>query len=406
MYSRIKMGNKEAIRKIKEAIKRPSLQRNDDYINSQLQRDSLDFLTLQMGPNCNRKCFHCYGKYGPKRKGLPSQKIVQKALEDAVELEMSHVVLSDGEPIRYENKKVMKLLAGNSQNLPVSIITNAAFARTTENTINWFRYLKREGLGLEGTKNHIDISTGLMYEINPNNYARINDAIKIVFPEADTGKHLRYRLTNVYYSQEEADIGAFLMDSISETFGKRDDPIFERAKESAHFACNVNAKTPIKIELIHTRPEGRMKNHPAVEKNYPMQKIVPKDTGFHPDLMTGLWIGHDGRVSFGQSGQCVGSGKIYGNIIEESLSQIRDKIKEDPVYQSFQIGGARFIYHLAQEIDPTFVITGRSRCEPCKKVFSRKKFVRKIRKLLHSKGVVAPYKEFVSKIDFRKRHPI
>jgi len=192
-FNKIRMNLKERTKIIKQAEKRTTLLRSDDYIEAQLTRDGLKDLTLQMGSNCNLSCFHCYGNYGPRRKGLPKPRIIKKCLEEAVDISLKRVCLTDGEPFRYQNRKVMGLIAQFSKYLPVNIITNGSFARTKGNTLDWFNFLKDSGFNLAQKGNNLEVSCGIMYDINLNNYFRIHSALTEIFPDADFSAHFSYR---------------------------------------------------------------------------------------------------------------------------------------------------------------------------------------------------------------------
>jgi len=65
----------------------------------------------------------------------------------------SGFVLTDGEPLRHENKKVMKVFAEHSDKFPLAILSNGIFARTQQNAIDWMNFLKDNGFDLN--KNNI-----------------------------------------------------------------------------------------------------------------------------------------------------------------------------------------------------------------------------------------------------------
>ena len=123
----------------------PEILGTDKYIDIQLG-NGFSRLTLQMGPNCNRSCFHCYGKFGPDRIGLPSVSVVGKALEEAVEIGLEEVSVTDGEPFREENRRVVEKITGYSSRLPTFFITNGSFAGTLESSLDWFYFLKKQEL--------------------------------------------------------------------------------------------------------------------------------------------------------------------------------------------------------------------------------------------------------------------
>ena len=169
---RISMDEKHGKSIRKRVLEDPLFLRTDEYIDEMLEKDTLTELVLQMGPNCNLECPHCYGAYGPKRKGFPQLKFVRKALEESVELGIEGITLTDGEPIRLQTKDVLGLAANFSDRITLTIMTNAKFANTVRNTARWISFLKDEGFELNRDGNLIYVSFGEGYKVHWKNYHR------------------------------------------------------------------------------------------------------------------------------------------------------------------------------------------------------------------------------------------
>ncbi len=397
------MNSREEIRIIKQSVNKTSIQKTKGYIESQLNRDGLKDLTLQMGPNCNLSCFHCYGHYGPNREGLPKEEMVSKLVKEAVDIGLERLCLTDGEPFRYENKKIIRLIAKYSKNLPVNIITNGSFAKTRDNAINWLNFLREEGFDLSKKENNLEVSCGIMYKVPHGNYLRIHEALKEVFPHVDFGNHFRYRAV---FIPNELELGLKSVKKIvlgleMDFYAKKSFMRKDRKGELSFFVYPKKG-SPIKVRFIRCRPVGRAKGLKCFDSSFPVKDLSVKDLGFFPDLSEGLWVGYDGKVSFGHSGQCIKKGKFYGNVNNENLGAIKSRIQGDSLYNAFKLGGARFVYYLAQKINSKFNIVGRTRCDVCNTFFENNNLVDLVRERLDKKGVAKSYIDFIEEVDFRK----
>lgn len=391
------MRTRERLAIVRRARKNPEVLKTDEYIDAQLSSDLITGLTVQMGPNCNLHCSHCYGDYGPHRRGLPKPVFIEKALEGAVELGLSQVSLTDGEPFRHENKKVVGLVARFSEKVPARIVTNCSFARTGANTARWFEFLKESGFNLSQKGNLIEVSFGLMYRVSFGNYMRFNEGVKFAFPQTDFGQHLRYRHISERRLEEELKLLHRFSKGLNAAFD------IERIKagegqvaDGAILNFPSSGKSPIYLEFIWCRPYGRAEAFTIFEDIFPHTRFTPENTIFTPDEFQDLWVGFDGRVSFAKSGQCVQEGRYYGNLKDSSLPEIKKRILADSVYQAFNLGGVRFLYSLAQEVNPRFVVEGRIRCHVCNAFFADRQLVDGVRELLEG-GVISKYRDFVEK---------
>ena len=378
-----------------EAKANPEVLATDRYIEAQLQRLGLLSISQQMGPNCNLSCPHCYKNFGRNRKGFPKLKTVQKTLEEAVESEFLQISLTDGEPIRHENKKLMKLFAEYSSKLPVAIMTNAVFAYSEKNTLNWMNFLKDNGLELKNNPSLFNISTGPTYKVHWHNYARFNWALKQVFPDADFGKILMYQYLGYGNLEGEKDNISLISRCISYYFNEKRKAIEIDENNNKYIPTG---KTPILLGYRLCEPEGRakqMKKHFDLLPSRKLREFTVETTTFSVKEWEFLVIDWRGNVGFGVSLRCGGIGRVYGNVNSEHLFKIWKKIDNDEIYQANKLGGARFLYHLAQEINPDFVVTGRINCDVCKEISSSYELVNNIRQKLKREGIIKEYKEYI-----------
>ncbi len=379
----------------------PEILGTDKYIDIQLG-NGFSRLTLQMGPNCNRSCFHCYGKFGPDRIGLPSVSVVGKALEEAVEIGLEEVSVTDGEPFREENRRVVEKITGYSSRLPTFFITNGSFAGTLESSLDWFYFLKDSGFGLENEGNSIEVSCGTMYPTDSRDFWRISEGLRQVYGDIDFGNHLSYRLI-AFDGDNSKQVFENVVGAVGYVFGMEDISASEKKDCLEILMTLKNRVTPMKIRRVYCRPVGRASQMTSLQKKFPLRKVESSDLGFFPDFFGSLWIGHDGRVSFGSSGRCIYDGKIYGNVQDDSLEKIKQRISSDPVYIGFKLGGVRFIHFLVENIHPEFVGEGRTRCDVCASIFSDSGLVGEVRKKLDSCGVVESYKGFIEQFDIGEK---
>jgi len=378
---------------IYQTRKDPKILMGEEYIDTQLKRPSLFTLVQQMGPNCNLSCPHCYGCFGKDISGLPNPEIIRKTLEEAAELKIESVCLSDGEPMREENREVMGLFAEYSSRVPVSIMTNAFFADSKTSAEAWFNFLKEGGFDLE--RNLFKVSTGPTYFVNSDNYRFFNEGIKTVFPKVDFGKGLKYSFLGFGDLDKEQDLFSKVLKNISDTFNVSKEKIKSDSSQIPLFFV-PSGKSMIELRYEPCEPEGRAE---AFEYGPERRKRIfsVEEMLFSVRDWEFLTIDYLGNVGFGDSQRCIGEGRNYGNVSKDSLIYLMRKIFHDPYYQANKLGGVRFIYHLAQEIEPDFKEEGRIHCNVCKKISSRKDLVEKIRERLNKNGIKEEYLNYLER---------
>jgi len=386
--------------------KKKSVLKTDEYIEAQQKSFGLSQIVFEMGPNCNRSCSHCYGDYGPKRKGLPKVSIIKKTLEDSVGFPFTNILLTDGEPLRHENRNVMKVLANNSNNTPLRIITNGVFARTEQNTDKWFNFLKENGFDLNRNGNLINVSTGMTYKVHINNYFRIHESMKKIFPDVDIGEHFNYLFLRTE-SKGEGRLARCLILGLEHEFGKRRNWSLGQDKEGfLSIRVYPEKGSSIKIYYQDCDLDGRAKNMRIFDRTFPVRDLKVDDLGFYPEFLEGVYVSHNGDVSFGKSGACVRKGKFYGNVKDENFLDIVFRIKDDSIYNAYQLGGSRFMYYLGQQVNPDFEVRGRIRCDVCHSFFDNPKLVNAVRERLDNEGVVDTYKNYIKTIDLRRKRTL
>ncbi len=396
------MKYREAEVVVERVRENPELLLSEDYARVQCGGNWLIDLAVQMGPNCNRTCSHCYGGFGKHRKGLPSEGLVRKLLEDSLDAQLYTITLTDGEPMRLENKLVMGMFAEHSEKIPIAILTNGVFARTLDNATKWFEFLKDNGYDLGKEGNLIQVSTGPTYKVHTKNYARLNWALKETFPNVNPVQHLGYIYLGTNPESEEEKKGwdkliqyvfnIFCRDDGKE--GRVEGPKITDYGDSATYLYPVDSDKGIEIVYRFCDPDGGVSNF-AVFGDEEVLKV--EDLSFSPRTRSSLVVSSKGEVGFGDSQTCVGPAKIYGNVFEESLRRIKERIYDDPIYFANQLGSMRFLYSLAQEVDPSFVVRGRIKCDVCHEFYQRPGLVDAVRGKLKKQGIVKTFRDYISR---------
>lgn len=395
-----------AYKKIHEkALETPSFMRSNEYIQAKLFRPDLNSLLLEMGPNCNLRCFHCGSNGSPDRKGLPNLEVITKALYGAVRSGVSSLSLTFGEPLRDENREVLNQVGKYSNIIPTIIITNGTFAKTKKSAVEWIEYLNKISFDFSKGNTTLNISMGKMYPSSLENCSNILAACKTVFPEISPGEYLLFRQIGVYEDQDRQRING-LLDSISKTFGKRR---HERVKpeynsRTIRIWAYPKKGSAIKINWVPCSPWGRAKNLDLFNKNYPVKKIAPGDLVIDAEDVTALAVFYNGDVCFSDCTSDFERNQPYGNVKKEELTTIIGRIRSDVFFQAYKLGRAALLYYAAQKIKPDFIITGRSRWDVMDAIFNDKKLVNGIRDYLIKEGVVDSYKKYISKVDMREKH--
>lgn len=383
--------------------KNPSSLDSEEYIKAQLDPNWLLNLAFQMGPNCNTNCFHCYGNYGPHRHGLPSKTLAERVAEQLGDAGMAEVVLTDGEPIRKENRDVLGVFAGSASKFPVAIMTNALFANTRDEALDWFRFLRNSGWVPEesvmGCMNRLAVSAGVMYKTPIQNYGNLVSAFADTFGDKVVYYNLYFE--DYWSGNEKRDMGRIedIMKNIGGTLGVKKVVAKPHGKSPADALINFDRRTKVVVHRSYFQPQGRALGCAKyINKYFPLKKPKIKDIGFIPDTYGAIVISSSGDVSSGTSLSCLAEGRKYGNVLQEPLLDIKKRIYRDPIYQAFRLGGVRFLAHLSSEVDPTFSTEGRIHCDICYSVFGNVPRLGQVRSGLQSVGVVPAYKEYLGRL--------
>jgi hypothetical protein len=389
---------------IKKAVSDPSVLASDEYINAQLNYDWLTKATQQVGPNCNLECPHCFGDFGPKRKGLPRKDLVGKLLEEAGESRILSVDLVDGEPIREENREILGMFCRASEKVRMGLISNGSFGFTKESAISWFQFMKENGFNFQ-RKNSISISFGPMYHTIPmTNYLNIANAFKEVFPGLEPGGNIGFQTSIGWASaKKELDMEWNLLSMIDKVFGNgeqenRVEVIRPSEEESSLIKYYPEGQSPIKIARFLLGPEGRALSHKRF-RNMKSVQAEPEDLDFLPDARIPIYLFSNGEVSFNGIVRCATREKYYGNIADESLVIIKRRIENDPIYQASKLGGAKFLYkmYLEEGGEKLYGLRDLIKCATCQGLFRSEKNLDIIRKAIDKKGgVVTAFKEYAT----------
>ena len=388
----------------KRAQQTPGLMRTNEYIQAKLFKPDLYSMLLEMGPNCNLNCFHCASDNGGHRRGMPNLETVTRALADALRSSVVKISLTFGEPLRPENRGVLKPIGKFSEVTPTHIVTNATFAETQESAEEWFHYLRESGFDFSKGMAHMNVSMGKMYPDSLERCANILRAVKKVLPYEDIGKFLSFRQIGVYEKQDLDRING-LLGAIETTFGKRrieTKKIKNRGREIDVYAYPKKGSS-IRIDWVPCYPWGRALSLGIFEEQFPLRELKPENLTSGENSCS-FAVYSNGDVSFSDCTSDVERNLPYGNIKEKPLIQILGKIRRDVFFQAYKLGGVALLYHAAQKARPDFTVTGRSSWDVFNAVVKDKKLVREIRDYLTKEGVVDSYKRYISAVDMRDIH--
>jgi hypothetical protein len=392
---------------LKDARRRPSLIRTRDYLQASLMKPDLYTLHVEMGPSCNLRCPICLADCGPDKEGLPKSELVEKVLSQARSAGIDNVQLTDGEPIREENRDVLGVTAEYSSKIPLVILTNGVFASDKESTVRWFEFLKGSGLDPSVKGNRMVISFGKPYDVPSENYHNINQAFGQVFPNYFPGDFLRYRLINLGDGEDNIRRHNEVIKSLNEVFGERRN-LRTYIKEGEFCVSVYPTKGPsIKLKQQGFVPVGRGSKLNIADHLYPHRELSPSDLTIEQRAAERLILVHDGGLDFVPASVGFDRQRAYGDVFSSSLNNAMGLIRRDELFQAYKVGGSGFIYYIAQKIDPKFKVNGKTRDDVLIKIFHNERIQEGIREYVHdSKDFVDSYFGYVNSLDLRKGHKV
>src|SRR3989339_37363 len=349
------------------AFREPSFMKTNEYIHAVLFSQDLYSLELEMGPNCNLSCAPCLANCGPHKKGLPNPRTVEKAINDGlVSGVISGCTLTNGEALREENREVVGVVAGASRYLPIHILTNGVFAGSLESAVEWFTFLKKSGMDFSHENKHeLCVSFGSSYNVPSVNYANIGRALRRVFPNADPGNVLTYRLLNMEDIKDNQRRANEMVKIIEGVFGKiRRIKHSLRMNENSETLISLETGSPITIQYQRSKPFGRGAKLRFLQEIYPLIEFKPENMFFENHLGGIIW-----------------------------------KIRSDVFFQGFKLGGTPFTYHIARKVRPGFRVVGRYEDEVTSELVSNSAIIGEVRDYLSRRGVVDCYKKFINSQD-------
>lgn len=386
------------------AAKNPSFIRSNEYIQFRMFRPDLNTLLVEMGPKCNLHCFHCSLNCGPDRKGLPDPKIVKKVMPEICRVGITKIALTMGEPLLTENREVLREIGRYSFMMPISIPTNGTFARSLEDAIDWFRFMKKSEYCFQGGYNNIDVSFGKMYPTNPTELCNVLSAAEEVFPKTDAAEFISFSYIGSWEGKEDVDRINNLIKEIYRTRGCRRSLriISENHGRRKNVSVYPKKGKSIKIDCSHCSPKGRAMNLKAFDKHYPIKEIKPEEMCI-PRTAQHVVVFYNGDVSFSNCDGDPERNLPYGNVKKDYLGTILDRMRADCFFQAYKLGGNALLYYAAQQVNPQFKVMGRCAWSVSQAIFRDRKLVDKIREYLTREGIVDTYKEYMEKTDMRKK---
>ncbi len=418
--SETKMIETETCKAVEKARKTPSYLRTNDFIHKRLFDYDLYTMLLEMGPNCNLKCFHCLDECGPDRKGLPSPDIIQRAMGGAIHAGVLKACLTSGEPLREENRDAVASAVNYSEFIKINVVTNGTFASNYSDALAWVNFLKEKGFDLSRKSNNLCISFGRMYPTTQDNFRFINDALKVVYPFEDLGLNVYYNFIGLGEIKDTVRRVNELILTINESFGKRrsermgklgiEDAVYvypSRGFKLANGEIVEYNPSPMRISIGQVEPYGRAANLPLFERIMPRKKLDLGDILIEHEPVSDFYVFHNGEVHFSDCKGIFGRESSYGNVGREPLGTILHKMRMDPIFQGFKLGGTPLLYFVGKQIDSDFQVEGRTNYEVSRAIFGSQARVREIRKYFSLNGIVDSYKSFVDSVDLRKSgfHP-
>ncbi len=379
----------------------PSFLATSEYFDYVLDNQKIDRLNLQTGPNCNRTCKHCYGGFGEHREGLPDAGRHGSAIEQAVDLGFRYCILTDGEPIREENRALLKKASEYSDRLPVSIHTNGFFASSEAEAVSWIGFLKDSGYDLRRPGNCIHISYGTTYQVPIEFSANMISALRQVYGHFNIGMHLVLRGITVG-DRKEQKMTDFLASSLEQAFGKCSESIRKEHKTELSYTDAIvfpQGSFPVYVRWIPPKPWGSALSMPLVQDMYPKKEIRQEEIPFLPNVKgKPMFVDHKENVYWGSTKELVRKGRLAGNLRLESLGRIRDRVLSDPLYLAYQLGGNKFMHFLAEGLRPGYTVVGRTPGHASTQFFEDTCLVSDSRVKLDRDGLKKTYFEFAEKV--------
>jgi len=396
------MKAKEARETLQEAVKNPKLVSSNKYIDARLSYPDLYAVVFQVGPKCNLSCAHCYGSYGPDREGVPKIPVVKRVLQQSLELGMSHLTLTDGEPMMPENIGLMKLVSESSDRFPAQIITNGKFAENIESARDWMSFLKESGFDLRSRGNMIRVSAGQTYNISSETYANLVKAASEVYGGISFDNHLGFYFLEIDQPKKDRKCLVNLMKAVDSVLAPKTESVLKVVKDDRNERTRVYAYYPVKgkkgfVPFITMKcvSEGRAQGIPSVVDTNPSMPVDVEGIGFNPNRDMSLCVDYKGNVGFGIAQASLFGKGVYGNIMSEKLLEIMTNIFRDPIYQANHLGGVRFLYHLAQEENPQFRISAVQYLDFSQSLFEKRELIESVRKKIRKMKLIPAYKDYL-----------
>lgn len=398
------MDRHEAFKFLRRARRDPKLVATDKFIDARLSYPGLYAVIFQVGPKCNLKCEHCYGYYGPHRRAVPEISVTKRVIQQALKLRLEHLALSDGEPLMDENRELVGLVAEHAKDLPVQIITNGKWAETLTGARDWMNFLKAKGFNLRQRGNMMRVSTGTSYKVPSRAYGHVVQAVSEVFGGNSWGSHLGFYFLSLGYPKKDTFSLRAVIRAVDRVLGKDVESDLkveqdyrlgnERVKAYLYYpVAGEKGRIPFIPEMC--APEGRAKRMRVVRQASPRVCLEVEDVVPDPLRSWSFCIDHKGRVGFGAAQLSLFGKGIYGNVMSETLFAVMKRIFRDKLYQASHLGGFRFLYHLAQEVDPKFRISAVCYLDFSQRLFAPRDLMDEVRKRLKKEKVVPAYKRYI-----------
>jgi len=399
-----KLTIKQMRKVLRDAEKHPKIMRTWDFIESRLRRVDLSDGILEMGPNCNLACPHCATECSPIKKGFPSPETTYNLFRQANKADIEHISLSDGEPMRPENRESVGIASRFSHQSPCCIMTNGVFASTLESAEEWFEFLKQNNFDFRSGRSILTISFGKTYSVPVQNYQNINQAIANILPKEDPGVFLNYKLINLGDGLDNVNRANAVLRTIYSAFGKpRRHEYLVYNKNHFRVRAYPGKGKSIKMYFGSCDPIGRARNLDLFNGHFKKREFTSNDLFISTSSGKIFIVFNNGDIDICNSSAQFSRENSYGNVNHESLIEILNRIRRDKVFQAYKLAGTPFVYYLAQQVDPEFRVTGKVRQDVTSSVLGSSKKRGQIREYLKQEGLIETYMRFAHFLDLRKR---
>lgn len=356
-------------------------------------------LSFSTGPKCNLSCNHCYDNCGPDREGQLDLTIVKKVMDTARKMPFVTYIFSDGEP--FLDKSVMLTSLRELNGKSTDIVTNAYFADTYESAFNVLTEMKNYGWNPYATSWSLGFDNASVLASSFDAYRpdflfeRILNLIEAYYSVFDDSSLLdRLKPFSILYTSENGSTDYnsddFFKRSILLPLSKRfnSDVCFEPEDGSNFLNYVIDDNRIVKIRTQKVSNVGRKKSDSG--------SYEPTLEDFNVDPYYTVTVDHKGNLIY-EGGELKAPGFLVGNIFNESLPELLEKMKSDSLIQIHRLFGLYGVTDTAKDYGIIHNTTGTDECSYSRKLFSNLDFCNEFREKVDYKTFKKDLLEYNSK---------